>query len=295
MRVGYNKAQMICTPELMEIITPRRGERPSVLKEALQAGDEFFFKCLQKFGKEFSYTEIPDQSGPAHTYKGPLLPASAATAALAVLLLAVAAFVLIVVRHRTVCERDDCPHRHPGFLHSMAAAFGVRACSGGCPSCNWDGAEPDMNVSIDEIAHCLVPKAFVAQGACGNVYRGTWRGRGALGHLHRMPPSRAAAAAAARSSDGIYWWTMSIVEEALNCFWRLLAWWAFFRGGGRTLDVAIKHVAVGVADDSIYDTFLKELEAGKRFGKCDRMLPLLGACLERPNVCLIHEFAQGEC
>mmetsp|Transcript_37919 Transcript_37919/g.107143 ORF Transcript_37919/g.107143 Transcript_37919/m.107143 type:complete len:311 (+) Transcript_37919:1191-2123(+) len=46
-------------------------------------------------------------------------------------------------------------------------------------------------------------------------------------------------------------------------------------------------------DDKVYESFLKELDADIHFRSCNGMVPLLGACLERPNVCIIREFIEG--
>mmetsp|Transcript_37919 Transcript_37919/g.107144 ORF Transcript_37919/g.107144 Transcript_37919/m.107144 type:complete len:167 (+) Transcript_37919:615-1115(+) len=163
MRVGHNNNQMICTPELWSF-------NPSLLKEALQAGDDFLYRCFLKFGQPKGLADG------AATSLGLVIGLSALGAAL----LSLAAVALLVVRHHSTCEHQDCPHRHPGWLHSTAASLGIHAFSRGCKRCAWDGEEPDMAVSFDEIEGCLTARSFVAQGAYGAVYRATWRGRGEL-------------------------------------------------------------------------------------------------------------------
>eukprot|EP00873_Tetraselmis_striata_P036938 jgi/Tetstr1/457202/TSEL_043850.t1 len=65
-----------------------------------------------------------------------------------------------------------------------------------------------------------------------------------------------------------------------------------YRALWRGHDVAIKVILNGVNDDAI-NSFKVEVEASTRFTGCDKFVRLLGACMVKPDMCLISEYVPG--
>lgn len=71
------------------------------------------------------------------------------------------------------------------------------------------------------------------------------------------------------------------------------AYGTVYRAHWRGREVAVK-VLHNMHDDNALHAFAKELEFGLKLQSCPSFCRLLGACLERPHVCVISEYLPGE-